>query len=214
MLQVPEAPAQEASLPKVRNRANTERTIFLAARELLAEQGFQGFGINAIARRAGCDKQLIYRYYGGLDGLIEAIGADLGTWVKDKIPEDTGGMFLLTYGDLMEKLAIYFMEALRADPLVCKIVAWEVSQDTPQVRRLSEARTKALGKWLEKMRGSLSAPKGIDTTTTNALLFASIQHLVISAAVSGQFAGVALRSEKDWDKVANAIRRLVRAIYG
>ncbi len=214
MLQIPEVTAQEGSITKVRNRASTERTIFLAARGLLAEEGFQRFGINAVARRAGCDKQLIYRYYGGLDGLIEAIGADLGTWVKDRIPEDTGGMFLLTYGDLMEKLAIYFMEALRDDPLVCKIIAWEVSQDTPQVRRLSEARTKALGKWLDRMRGSLTPPKGVDAATTNAILFAAIQHLVISAAVSGQFAGVALRTNKDWDKVASAICRLVRAIYG
>ncbi|WP_117193929.1 TetR/AcrR family transcriptional regulator [Rhizobium terrae] len=214
MLQPSEVTAQEGPAAKVRNRAGTERAIFLAARQLLAEKGFQGFGINAVARRAGCDKQLIYRYYGGLGGLIEAIGTDLGTWVKDRIPEDTGGMFLLTYGDLMEKLAIYFMEALRDDPLVCKIVAWEVSQDTPQVRQLSEARTKALGKWLDRMKGSLNPPKGVDAATTNAVLFAAIQHLVISAAVSGQFAGIALRTEKDWDKVASALRRLVRAIYG
>jgi AcrR family transcriptional regulator len=214
MLQVLDTTAQQKEAMRPRNRASTERAIFLAARALLAEQGFQGFGINAVARRAGCDKQLIYRYYGGLDGLIEAIGEELGSWVKDKIPQDTGGMFVLTYGDLMEKLSMYFMEALRDDPLVCKIVAWEVSQDTPQVRRLSESRMKALGKWLEKMQGNLKPPKGVDTATTNALLFASIQHLVISAAVSGQFAGVPLKTEKDWEKVAASVRRLVRAIYG
>ena len=199
---------------RIRNRANTEGVILSAARDLLAEEGFQGFGINAIARRASCDKQLIYRYYGGLDGLIDAIGADLGNWVKDRIPEDTGGAFLLTYGDLMERLALLFMEALRADPLVCKIVAWEVSKDIPQVRRLSEARTKALAKWLDRMRGTLSPPKGVDAATVNALLFAAIQHLVISAAATGQFAGMPLRSEKDWEKVGSAVRRLVRAIYG
>jgi AcrR family transcriptional regulator len=214
MLQVLDTTAQQNQGMRPRNRAGTERAIFLAARGLLAEQGFQGFGINAVARRAGCDKQLIYRYYGGLDGLIDAIGEELGSWVKDKIPQDTGGMFILTYGDLMEKLSMYFMEALRDDPLVCKIVAWEVSQDTPQVRRLSESRMKALGKWLEKMQGSLKPPKGVDTAMTNALIFASIQHMVISAAVGGQFAGVPLKSEKDWEKVAAAVRRLVRAIYG
>ncbi len=214
MLQIVDVPVKDAVALKPRNRAATERAIFLAARDLLAEEGFQGFGINAVARRAGCDKQLIYRYFGGLDGLIDAIGADLGNWVKDRIPEDTGGAFLLTYGDLMERLAILFMEALRDDPLVCKIIAWEVSKDTPQVRRLSEARTKAMAKWLDKMRGSLAPPKGVDAATTNALLFAAIQHLVISAAVSGQFAGVGLKTVKDWDKVASAVRRLVRAIYG
>ena len=199
---------------RAKNRANTESAIFHAARDLLADEGFQGFGINAIARRAGCDKQLIYRYYGGLDGLLDAIGADLGDWVKERIPEDAGGMFLLTYGDLMERLALLYMEALRQDPLICKIMAWEVSKDTPQVRRLAVARSKALGKWLDRMRGSLGAPKGIDATTVNAILFAAIQHLVIASVATGEFAGLALQNDKDWNKVATSVRRLVRGIYG
>lgn len=213
MLAVQEAFVDPLPETRVKNRAQTEAAIFHAARDLLAEEGFQGFGINAIARRAGCDKQLIYRYYGGLDGLLDAIGADLGHWVKERIPEDTGGMFVLTYGDLMERLSLLYMDALRSDPLICKIIAWEVSKDTPQVRRLAEARSRALAKWLDRMRGSLSAPKGVDAPTANGILFAAIQHLVISSVVTGEFAGLPLRSDKDWDKVAASIRRLVRGIY-
>src|ERR1700712_2359383 len=133
---------------RVRDRAGTERAILDAAKRLLAEEGFQNFGINAVARGAGCDKQLIYRYYGGLDGLVEAIGTDLGSWVKDRIPEDAGGVFLLTYGDLMERLVLQFIEALRADPVMRGIVAWEISERPEQVRRLSEARSKALALWI------------------------------------------------------------------
>ena len=214
MLAVEEAFSPSVLEKRVKNRAQTESALFNAARDLLAEEGFQGFGINAIARRAGCDKQLIYRYYGGLDGLLDAIGADLGDWVKDRIPEDTGGMFLLTYGDLMERLALLYMEALRHDPLVCKIIAWEVSKNTPQVRRLAEARSRALAKWLDRMRGTLSAPKGVDAQIVNGILFAAIQHLVISSVATGEFAGLPLRSDKDWDKVASSVRRLVRGIYG
>ena len=214
MLAVQEAFIDPVPEKRIKNRVQTEAAIFRAARDLLAEEGFQGFGINAIARRAGCDKQLIYRYYGGLDGLLDAIGADLGGWVRERIPEDTGGMFLLTYRDLMERLALLYMEALRDDPLVCRIIAWEVSKDTPQVRRLAEARSKALGKWLDRMRGSLTAPKGVDAQTVNGILFAAIQHLVISSVATGEFAGLPLRSEKDWEKVAASIRRLVRGIYG
>ena len=214
MLAVEEALDPFVPEKRVKNRANTEDAIFRAARNLLAEKGFQGFGVNAIARRAGCDKQLIYRYYGGLDGLLDAIGADLGDWVKERIPEDTGGMFLLTYGDLMERLSLLYMEALRHDPLVCRIIAWEVSKDTPQVRRLAEARSKALARWLDRMRGSLAPPKGVDAPTVNGILFAAIQHLVIASAATGEFAGLKLSSEKDWEKVAASVRRLVRGIYG
>ena len=144
MLAINETSVEAVPEKRMRDRAATERSIFSAAKTLLAEEGFQGFGINAVARRAGCDKQLIYRYFGGLEGLVAAIGEDLGSWVKDRIPEDTGGMFLLTYGDLMEKLALYYIEALRNDPLVCKIIAWEVSENSALVKQLSDARAKAL----------------------------------------------------------------------
>ncbi|MDD1500223.1 TetR/AcrR family transcriptional regulator [Agrobacterium sp. CNPSo 3708] len=199
---------------RIKDRAATEKAIFAAAKSLLAEEGFQGFGINAVARRAGCDKQLIYRYFGGLEGLVSAIGEDLGSWVQDRIPEDTGGMFLLTYGDLMERLMLSYLDALRADPLVCKIIAWELSEQTEQVKQLADARSKALVKWIDRMRGSLQPPKGADPVVLNALLFASIQHLVIAGATNGQFSGVSLKSDKDWDKIAVAVKRIVRALYG
>lgn len=211
-----EFPPQAGSEPekRIRDRSATEKAILKAAKALLAEEGFQNFGINAVARRAGCDKQLIYRYYGGLNGLVEAIGADLGTWVKDRIPEDTGGMFLLTYGDLMERLALLFLEALRDDPLMRRIVAWEVSENTEQVGRLAESRSKALSQWLERMRGSLTPPKGVDAVAINAILIAAIQHLVLSASAGGQCAGLALKTPKDWEKAATALKRIVRGVYG
>jgi len=199
---------------RIKDRAATERVIFAAAKSLLAEEGFQGFGINAVARRAGCDKQLIYRYFGGLEGLVSAIGEDLASWVQERIPQDTGGMFLLTYGDLMERLMLSYLDALRADPLVCKIIAWEVSEQTPQVTQLAEARSKALARWIDRMRGSLQPPKGVDPAVMNAMLLASIQHLVIAGTTNGQFSGVSLKSDKDWDKIATAVKRVVRALYG
>lgn len=199
---------------RVRDRSQTEKVILAAAKTLLAEEGFQGFGINAVARKSGFDKQLIYRYFGGLDGLVEAIGTELGSWVKDRIPEDTGGMFLLTYGDLMERLALYYLEALREDPLVCRIIAWEISERSDVVRQLAEARSKALGLWLDRMKGTLVPPKGVDTVAVNALVFAAIQHLVLSAATAGQFSGIPLRTQKDWDKIVVAVKRLVRGVYG
>lgn len=198
----------------VRDRVQTEARIRAAAKAVLAEDGFKAFGINAVARRAGCDKQLIYRYFGGLAGLIETVGGDLGSWVREHIPEDSGGIFLLTYGDLMERLSLLFLDALRADPLVRQIAAWELAQESEDVRRLSEARSKALAGWIDRMKGSLQPPKGIDANVTNAVILAAIQQLVLASVTSGRFAGVTLKTEKDWDKVRNAIRRVVHGVYG
>jgi AcrR family transcriptional regulator len=144
----------EVQVAVARNRGATSARILTAATALLAEGGFQNFGVNAVARLAGCDKQLIYRYYGGMDGLVDAIGTDLGRWLEEKMPMDRGQGFMLTYGDLIEHIMMLFMRALRDDSLTRRIIAWELSENSPQVRRLSDARSRAFSVWIEKLRGA------------------------------------------------------------
>lgn len=206
----PETAAPEAP---IRDRGATSARILKAATELLAEAGFQNFGVNAVARRAGCDKQLIYRYYGGMDGLVDAIGGELARWIEDRMPVGGGTGFMLTYGDIVEHMMMLFLRALRDDPLTRRIIAWEISDDTPQVRRLSEARARALGLWIEKVRGAMPLPKGVDHVALNAMLLAAVQHVVLAGITAGRFAGLELAREKDWDRVAQAVRKLVRGVY-
>ena len=52
-------------------RALTEQHLTDAVGKIIREEGFKGLGINRIAKEAGCDKVLIYRYFGSMDGLIE-----------------------------------------------------------------------------------------------------------------------------------------------
>lgn len=202
----------ESAVPP-RNRDVTSARILKAAAELLAEDGFQNFGVNAVARRAGCDKQLIYRYYGGMDGLVDAIGFELARWIEEKMPVGGNAGFMLTYGDLVEHMMMLFMQALRDDPLTRRIIAWEVSDNSPQVRRLSEARSRALGLWIEKVRGKMPPPKGVDHVALNAMLIAAVQHVVLAGATASRFAGLELSTDKDWDRIAQAVRRLVRGVY-
>ncbi|MBB1247917.1 TetR/AcrR family transcriptional regulator [Rhizobium sp. G21] len=197
----------------MRDRAATTARILKAASELLAEGGFQKFGVNAVARRAGCDKQLIYRYYGGMDGLVEAIGRELAGWVEEKMPDNGGGGFLLTYGDLVERLLLLFMEALRSDPLMKRIIAWEMSENSPQVRKLADARARALGDWIARVRAGMAPPKGVDTGLMNVILLGAVQQIVLSAEAGGRFGSTVLKTEKDWKKVEQAVQKLVRGVY-
>ncbi len=127
----------------MRDRAQTQARIFQAGRALLAEGGFQAFVFNAVARKAGCDKQLIYRYFGGLRRAGGCHRRDLAGWVTQHVPEDQGGRFLLTYGDLMERLAELYADALRADPLMRRILVWELSESSPHIARMADARARA-----------------------------------------------------------------------
>jgi hypothetical protein len=148
-----------------------------------------------------------------MDGLVDAIGQELAHWVEDKMPENGGAGFLLTYGDLVERLLVLFLEALRDDPLMKKIMAWEISENTPEVRRLSEARSKSLLQWIDRVRRNLQPPKGTDPAALNALLIGAVQHMVLAGEAAGRFAGLSLVSAKEWARVEQAVKKLVRGVY-
>ena len=63
-----------------RNRQQTESRIQEAALRILRQDGFEDWGINHIAREAGVDKVLLYRYFGGINGLLGRIIQAVAFW--------------------------------------------------------------------------------------------------------------------------------------
>jgi AcrR family transcriptional regulator len=196
-----------------RDRAATEAALVKAARQVLAECGFQGLGINSVARVAGCDKQLIYRYFGGLDGLVEAIGVEIADDLRRSLQPLSALGQAGSYRELVERMMLGFLQALRGDALMQKIMAWEIAEPSEQVQRLTLARSKSMTDWVMESRGKLTPPAGVDVGATNALLLAAIQHLVLSGAAAGQFAGLPLKAEADWERVRGAVKAMVGAMY-
>lgn len=197
---------------KRRDRAATERAILDAGREVLSEQGFQHFGVNSVAKQAGCDKQLIYRYFGGLEGLAAAIGTDLAGWIGNSMPAIP---VTVSYGRRVVLLLSAFAEALAANRLIQRIAAWELVEDSLMVKALARARSDALGQWIASVFGDgPAAPPGVDAPAINAVLIAAVQHLVLSQATTGGFAGVDLSDDSGNARIDEAINRLVAGVYG
>lgn len=199
---------------KGRDREATSRAIVEAAQSVLAEGGFQAFGVNAIARQANCDKQLIYRYFGGLEGLADAIGADLAARFADRLGHLSKTAPPATYGAMIEALTLQLLDLLRADRVMQKIIAGELAGASPLVDRMVAARGRRLAAWMHEMRGDLSPPAQVDAPAVNGVLIAATQHLVLSASASGRFAGLPLETEDDWARIRATLVQLVRSIYG
>jgi AcrR family transcriptional regulator len=199
---------------KTRDRDETERTIVKAAMAVLAEGGHQQFGVNAIARRAKCDKQLIYRYFGGIEGLADEIGAQLAAELGERLKPLALSAPPETYGALSRLLIIGLLDLLRADPIMQKIIAWEMAAPSPLVHRMIAERGKRLAAWMHEIRGSLTPPEGVDAPAVNAVLIASTQQLVLSGAVNGVFAGMPLKTDEDWRRVRATLSALATSIYG
>lgn len=213
-----DAPAKESSGPaqaapdRGRDRSRTEEAIIAAARDVLVEKGFGAWGVNAIARAAGCDKQLIYRYFGGLDGLAEALGIDVARAIEESLSA-APAQPASSYAELVAGLLDTLVEVLRSNPLMQRIIAWELSEPNALTQSFAQARGRALGDWVARLRGELAPPPGVDAPAINAVLIAAVQQLVLGGATLKNFAGLPLNEEADWDRARLAIRAIVMTAH-
>jgi AcrR family transcriptional regulator len=84
----------------MRDAEATKRRIVEAASAEFADHGLAGARVDAIAKRAGANKQLIYAYFGSKAKLFAAVlGRELGTLAEeieldpDRLPEYAGLIF-------------------------------------------------------------------------------------------------------------------------
>jgi AcrR family transcriptional regulator len=105
-----------------RNRQQTEGRILGAALKLLQEQGFEAWGVNVVARTAGIDKVLIYRYFGSLEGLLEAIIAQTTFWPDpENLPSDSPEAFIAATMEAIDSQP--HIHALLAHPVARKAIS-------------------------------------------------------------------------------------------
>ena len=126
----------------VRNRQNTECRIIQAVATILERDGFEKVGVNLVARTASVDKVLIYRYFGGLDGLLCAFGESADIWwtVDEIVGGDLPGPPQETLSDWCVLALTRQVEALRRRPVTQQILLWELSQSNPLTRYLNQLR--------------------------------------------------------------------------
>jgi AcrR family transcriptional regulator len=98
--------------------------ILTAAREAFAAVGFAGARVDGIARAAGCNKQLIYHYFGDKAGLYEAVVRDVL-----KAPPPMGA---LTREGLAEQLARLPVEELPRRREWLRMMTWEALTGGPE----------------------------------------------------------------------------------
>lgn len=194
-----------------RDSEATRTRILDAAARVLAEGGPAAFGVNAIAREAGCDKVLVYRYFGGLEALAEALGGRLDMWLDPAAPPPEA---LGRYGASMAHLLHTYLASLRGNALVRRILAWELIASDATVKALGAAKSAAVRRWFGGVRATAGTPPaGTDAPAVNAILLAAAHHLALRADTAGEFAGLDLTSAATWERIERTMGRMLNDAY-
>ncbi len=195
---------------RTRDSAATTQHIAATAVKLLTEKGFTALGVNAIATAAGVDKQLIYYYFGGLDGLIRYLGSELSLWLGTPLEPIPGE----PYAAASNRLLMEYIDALRKNKLVLRLLAWELVEPSEVLTELEITRSKAMVGWVTALRSSAQpAPQDLDAPAINALLLAGLHYLALREQSVGTFAGMDIRSEEGHARIAKAVALITGAVY-
>ena len=198
-----------------RDRDRTTRQLIEAVGRVLARDGFERCGVNAVAREAGLDKVLIYRYFAGMPGLLNAYGESNTFWPSvDEILGANRSALTLPLGERLEMILDALLDALRSRPETLAIMAWELVQRNPLTDMLAEVREKwgreliAISAFDADAQGQL----GEDGIALTNLVFAGIQYLLLRARTVADYGGLALNSDEGWQRIRRAIRLMGRGL--
>lgn len=196
----------------IRDRQITSRRLISAVGSLLAREGFKGVGVNALAREAGVDKKLIYRYFGGLPGVIAAFGKEGDFW-PNAVEMAGGDMKKFSSLPLEKRLSAFsrhFIRALRRRPLTLKIMAWEMAESNDLTRELEAVREQGILEFMtlfftpEERGGSLQ--------TGIMLAGAAISYLLIRSEHIDVYGGVELTTEAGWQEIESGIDAMIQGL--
>lgn len=189
-----------------RDRARTEARILDAVGRVLAREGFASVGVNAVAREAGVDKVLIYRYFGGLAELLAAYGTSGGFWpsVDEVLGTDDPDAASGSLPDQLSQLLVSFVAALRARPLTIEILAWETVARNELTTSLEAVRER----WGEEIERRLRARHpdiAFDVTALMVLFMSAVQYLLVRSRTVRIFGGVDLQADPGWERLVGVM---------
>jgi len=214
----PRAPrkTRTASAPALRvtrsyDTQASKKLIIETAVRLLTEKGFTGLGINALAAAAGVDKQLVYYHFGGLEGVVRQLGQALTLWLGTPLQPVQGE----PYDRAAYRLLMEYVGALRKNPLVLRLLAWELVEPSAVLSELELTRSSAMAGWVNALRDAAQpVPAGVDAPAINAVLLAALHYLALREQSIGSFVGVEIKSPQGSARIAKAIETITRSVYG
>ena len=191
----------------MRSRLQTEQRIIDAVGTILLEQGYPAVGINAIARQAGCDKVLIYRYFGGFDELLLAFAETTTLWweVDEIISETASECAAIKLPEYLQILLNRYVTALESRPLALEIMAWEMSEQNSLTAALARSRSERGMELVKRIRSYYHQPN-IDIGGILGVFGAAINYLVIRTRKQSQ-----QYKTEEWWRLQQTIGKLLQA---
>lgn len=191
-----------------RDRDATEKRLIDTIGILVAEEGFEKIGVNAVAARSGVSKILIYRYFGSVEGLLAAYIRQHDFWInfpldfpeKEELPAFVKKMF---NGEI---------EQFRNNPTLKRLYRWELSCTNEVIVKLREQREKVGLNLVEKVSALTGIPQK-EIAVIASILTSSITYLAMLEDFCPIYNGIPLNDDSGWEQIKQGIDALIDRVF-
>ncbi|MCP4021780.1 MAG: TetR/AcrR family transcriptional regulator [Desulfobacteraceae bacterium] len=193
-------------------KEQTKQKLIKAVGQVLGKEGFKGLGVNKVAKAAGVDKVLVYRYFGGLPQLIGEYSRTMDFWptVNEIIGPDPDGLLKMSPDKQIAHFFKAFLSALRKRPVTQDILAWELLERNELTKQLEDIRIKTILQYFDFLDG---IPDDDNLSAIIVLMGGAVNQLIVKSRINRSLGGIDLESEKGWDQINKAIDLLLTGIF-
>lgn len=196
----------------IRNKELTKERLVKAVGKVIAEVGFQRLGVNRVAKEAGVDKKLIYRYFHGLPNLVAEYGKTVEFWPtgEELLGPDMEAVRSMQPHEVMSLFFKRYLKAILSRPHTLEILAWEAIERNELTKGLEGIRAKTALEFFELMEQD--PPEGVDLTALVLIVAATANFLAVRSRIHRTLAGVDLQTEEGWARIETTIEKMMEGV--
>jgi hypothetical protein len=197
----------------MRNKEETKQKLLNAVSKIILKEGFRAIGINTIAKEAGVDKVLIYRYFGSLDGLLKAFisGKDYFGNLSEIL---SGSNEINNVDQLIETTKNIFIGQLRnirKDKELQEILLWELNYRNKVTSSVAKKRETVSVYFVKEFEKKFNFDN-VDIQVISSILSSAIYYLIIRAKTVDVFTGLDLKKEENWTRIEEGLIYLIDSL--
>ena len=190
----------------------TEKNLLDAVSYIIENDGFTKIGVNRIANKAGCDKVLIYRYFGGLDGLLVewAKRHDYYSFAYSEFIETIKDAEDRDVKQIVKDVLIRQLHYLKDNVLMQELMIWELSGHS-SFKGILEERERSGYKLQEELNRYLKI--GNDNDISIAIIISAINYIVLFTRQYHKINGIDFSKPEAWERLETMISKYVDFIF-
>jgi AcrR family transcriptional regulator len=194
-----------------RDKEDTKRRIVAAVGRQLAKAGFRDLGINSIAREAGIDKVLIYRYFGGLPELLHAYSQDGDYWpTSEDLIGDPNTVKAESAADWLVYILSKVQISIRQRPITLEILRWEIVDNNELTHEFAAIRSRVAFECITFINQKYPFPADLDVLALATVILSAVIYITLRTDTNPNYLGMDFSTPSGWERM-NAM--VVSMIY-